>query len=82
MNRRDFVGGLVAALALDPERLLWTPDAKKIFIPAIVRPRDLYVLSVVDVAANTVGIRDAGGELHFVKLADASQWRVGDVVAF
>ena len=42
MNRRGFLGvlsGLMASTVLDPERLLWVPDTKKIFIPAsIVRP--------------------------------------------
>lgn len=36
MNRRGFLGALATAaatLALDPERLLWTPGEKKIFIP-------------------------------------------------
>ena len=38
MNRRLFLHSLgigLSALALDPERLLWIPRAKKIFIPAI-----------------------------------------------
>jgi len=34
MNRREFIASLAAAFALDPERLLWIPGAKKIFIPS------------------------------------------------
>ncbi len=37
MNRRFFLnmlGMASAALALDPERLLWVPGKKKIFIPS------------------------------------------------
>ncbi len=36
MNRRGFLGtfgAMAAALTLDPERLLWRPKAKTIFIP-------------------------------------------------
>ncbi len=36
MNRRHFITSLLggaAALAFDPERLLWLPGAKRIFIP-------------------------------------------------
>ena len=39
MNRRAFLGTLLAAapvLALDPERLLWVPGQKTIFIPEAV----------------------------------------------
>lgn len=37
MNRRNFFGSLAtmaATLALDPEKLLWVPGQRKIFIPA------------------------------------------------
>ena len=36
MNRRGFLsalGALSAAFALDPERLLWVPGAKTVFLP-------------------------------------------------
>ena len=33
MNRREFIASLLAAAAVDPERLLWVPGRKKIFIP-------------------------------------------------
>lgn len=41
MNRRGFLGMLgmsAAALALDPERLLWVPGKKTIFVPSVVEP--------------------------------------------
>lgn len=36
MNRRSFFGsllGLAASLTVDPEKLIWVPGAKTIFIP-------------------------------------------------
>lgn len=42
MNRRGFLGSLAAiaaTLTLDPEKLLWRPGEKTIFVPAI-RPVD------------------------------------------
>jgi len=57
MNRRGFLGALfgggAAALALDPEKLLWRPGAKLISIPAI-RPPSLKEIiicstSVIDI---------------------------------
>lgn len=33
MNRRTFLELLAAGFALDPERLLWRPGAKTIFLP-------------------------------------------------
>lgn len=33
MNRRSFVASLLAAAMLDPERLLWIPGKKTIFLP-------------------------------------------------
>jgi hypothetical protein len=38
MKRRNFLGLLGALPFLDPERLLWVPGEKKIFIPSISRP--------------------------------------------
>lgn len=43
MNRRAFLSTLGAALAgatLDPERLLWRPGAKTIFLPSLKVLRD------------------------------------------
>lgn len=34
MNRRGFLGSLLAAATFDPERALWTPGKKTISIPA------------------------------------------------
>lgn len=33
MNRRGFIGSLLATALLDPEKLLWVPGKKTIFIP-------------------------------------------------
>lgn len=43
MNRRGFLGifaGAAATAVLDPERLLWVPGEKKIFIPPV--PKKMY----------------------------------------
>lgn len=37
MNRRAFLATLMAGASLDPEKLLWIPGRKKIFIPAAPR---------------------------------------------
>ncbi len=44
MNRRSFFATLagMAAAAQDPERLLWVPGRKKIFIPATRAEPDIY----------------------------------------
>ena len=34
MNRRSFLASLLATAALDPEKLLWVPGKKTIFIPS------------------------------------------------
>ena len=52
MNRRHLLGtllGAAAGLVLDPERMLWVPGAKKIFIPP---PRKFY-MSTFNFTINT-----------------------------
>jgi len=41
MNRRGFLATLMAGMAFDPERALWTPGKKLISIPAPSRPKVL-----------------------------------------
>jgi hypothetical protein len=41
-SRRGFLGAIAAALVLDPERALWVPGAKKIFLPPA--PRETGIL--------------------------------------
>jgi len=68
MNRRGFLGSLlggVAALALDPERLLWVPGAKKIFIPAA----PVVPTWIVDM-----------GYRQFIHVRSEHGWKVGQVV--
>ena len=49
MDRRTFItllsAGAIGNLALDPEKLLWVPGAKKIFIPP---PCDADMLRLLD----------------------------------
>lgn len=46
ITRRSFIGGMAAgivgAFAMDPERLLWVPGAKKIFIPESAGKVEIY----------------------------------------
>jgi len=48
LNRRGFLGSLfgAAAIAADPEKLLWVPGAKKIFIPPASVPLAFTELSL------------------------------------
>ncbi len=81
MNRRGFLGGLIgaaSAMVLDPEKLLWVPGTKTIFIPkAIVAPpripigvhlqsgRIIFWDEVfVDPTDSTAEQRDASGKLE------------------
>lgn len=41
MNRRGFIGSLIASAVLDPDKLLWRPGARLISIP---KPRNRRVL--------------------------------------
>ena len=43
MNRRSFLASLLTPLVLDPEKLLWVPGAKTIFIP---KPRQLNCYTI------------------------------------
>jgi hypothetical protein len=53
MNRRAFLQALLAGsagFALDPERLLWVPGAKTIFLPSVPNPTDWTAWNYVTVA--------------------------------
>ena len=50
MNRRHFLSALTAGLTgltLDPERLLWIPGAKTIFLPSITPRHDPACLTTI-----------------------------------
>lgn len=63
MNRRGFLssalGAIAAAAAYDPERELWVPGKKKIFIPPAPEPRGILmnVMRVWCSSVNGYGIR-------------------------
>lgn len=48
MNRRSFLSMLAATAVLDPERLLWVPGKKTIFVPA---PRNVVYWYRYDLSA-------------------------------
>lgn len=35
LKRRSFIASLLATAVIDPERLLWVPGRKKIFVPPV-----------------------------------------------
>lgn len=68
-TRRDFLQSLMVAaamLAADPERLLWTPGAKKLFIPPPKMWRDVEIF--IDGAYRPVDFSSLrpGQLFHFV----------------
>lgn len=65
MNRRGFLASM-AAFALDPERLVWTPDRKLISIPA---PRVELVRSI----ALFRGV-DLGGSTYYSYWVKSGVW--------
>jgi hypothetical protein len=59
MNRRDmlrlFTSGVVGAMVLDPEKLLWVPGEKTIFLPAATATA--YTLPESALALWTLAVR-------------------------
>ncbi len=84
MNRRGFLGGLfgtVAALTLDPEKLLWVPGKKLISIP---KRNQILTIEMVSFAMlkvlhnNTIAMRKINGDYH--GLFSNTGAKIGDVV--
>lgn len=75
MNRRGFlaaVSGAAAAFALDPERALWVPGRKKIFIP---KPRVLPIVSVSQLSIEMApGVWKAIGSLKELRSESRQHW--------
>ena len=82
MNRRGFLGvlsGLMASTVLDPERLLWVPDTKKIFIPAsIVRPASQIIgMAVSSIKKGNYGFIQVWGPFQSLQnLIDTESLRI------
>lgn len=87
LNRRGFIGALAAAaagLAIDPERLLWTPSAKRIFLPSpapslwsstSLAVGDIFTIQGI-YAKNPATGRNTGVPAHFVITANVTS---GDI---
>jgi len=86
MNRRHFLNmvALAPALALDPERLLWIPGKRKIFVPSgIIRGADLdyewidevgdcdHIADVIRYSVMSKDYRDAQGTINRILTAHA-----------
>jgi hypothetical protein len=62
MNRRGFLqmlGLASAALTLDPEKLLWVPGQKAIFLPTAIVTPDLDAINQLTMKYITPGLVDA-----------------------
>ena len=73
MDRRHFLrvlAGASAGFALDPERLLWTPGAKTIFLPPITRL--LTTADVIDALKYTYG----ADKLAYLMSQECVLWNV------
>jgi hypothetical protein len=92
MNRRGFLGtllGATAVMALDPEKLLWVPGQKKIFVP---KPKMITVTFCIDkqyiiefIQENSVYIASAVSkraniDRDILNLRTSTPLQVGDVV--
>jgi hypothetical protein len=74
LSRRVFLGSLAAAFAIDPERALWVPGAKKLFIPP---PHVTYKLSLIKEVRR---YRSVGMEFEqdwVIELVDALHLKIG-----
>jgi len=61
MNRRGFLGSLAAAISaatLDPEKLLWVPGKKTIFVPPLNVNPTLDELNQITLKYITPGLLD------------------------
>jgi hypothetical protein len=74
VKRREFIGLLAGAFALDPERLLWTPGKKLISIPKAVpfralAPLDVHVaeLALILLGAISHGQTISGDEYDYAR---------------
>jgi hypothetical protein len=58
VNRRAFLSTLLAGsagLVLDPERLLWVPGQKTIFLPSPIAPVDWSAWTTIAIAYDGIG---------------------------
>lgn len=73
MNRRAFLGSLAAVaagLALDPERALWVPNAKRIFLPSVapvVRTPIALTKGDIFTIAGSYAVNPAGLSVPFLQ---------------
>jgi hypothetical protein len=62
MNRRDwlklFSTGVVGALVLDPEKLLWVPGEKTIFLPPVLPAREPVIYSLWQLGVRLVDLEN------------------------
>jgi hypothetical protein len=77
MTRRSFLAALAAALALDPERMLWLPGKKLISIPKLPEPpRNSFLTPemILDRALEVYAQQSAVMKLYDARLGD--QWQI------
>ena len=67
MNRRAFLASLLATAALDPEKLLWVPGARTIFVPPAPR---VYTSSEIGVSIRFLRSYDIRLATEFANMID------------
>lgn len=87
MNRRGFLGALTAAVTgavLDPEKLLWRPGAKMIFIPparvgnCFITPEQLIRETLITLQNNLMLARAING--GYGEFFQRRPLRIGDTL--
>lgn len=85
MNRRGFIGALSAVLTgavLDPEKLLWHPGARTIFIPParlLIPPQELIREMLITLQNNLMLAKATRGE-YGKFFHDRGEFKIGDTL--
>ena len=79
VNRRSFLASLLATATLDPEKLLWVPGKKTIFMPPVARTPALLHTSpeLLSISANSYYTVPSGlgiiREIHLLNISNTER---------